>query len=568
MALLSEVSAVAGTSTETQLSNIVWSLGKLDVKWADLPAKTTSALCTSVLRRLRSMNEQHISSIVFSLGAMGASWEQLPPGLADGLLSSILRVGRPLPASSCMSRESAAKTSTWGSLAQPTPDAAVDLLDSSPREMAAQGLSMILLGLAKMGVTWTALPDAVLEWQRESIRRLADEMNGRQVSSTVLALGRLGWSWGAIGERQRRALLRAARRSVGEMSCGDISNVVHGLGVMGATWVSFPPSIHDALALGVMKVGRQGTPTELASSLYGVALMECQWTALPAQVRADVVGGIVRAAKKAKDADHQAVANMMYSLSLLVFDMVDPALQAELTHAHVALLDAIAIVGVGRFSEKEREQILMYVNLLSTTTPLTEKAAHAKPIFCVSRSNDHGQGHSSRLQETVVASLAVALQSRNTDLQIEDEYSAFNGAFPIDATVLEGGTPIGFIEIDGPHHYRNGSLRRKDKMKEMLYRKKHPTASFTRVSYDQVRKLGTGRVAFAVANFLTLTAGHRDDLDGAWSTRNAERELNKILSVSSAEETFRALNTQSVYSIFGDVTWSTGHLTGQFTEDV
>ena len=152
--------------------------------------------------------------------------------------------------------------------------------------------------------------------------------------------------------------------------------------------------------------------------------------------------------------------------------------------------------------------------------------------------------------------------------------------------------PIGFVEVDGPHHYRNGRLRRKDKMKEMLYRRRHPLATFTRVSYDQVKRLGTGKVVFAVANFITLTSSHtmeekarlRDDELHAWSARNAERELKKLLELPAGKRNEGGATgnngrrrrqrgkqsqirnhinylDQNIYSIFGDVTWSEGEIT-------
>ena len=93
---------------------------------------------------------------------------------------------------------------------------------------------------------------------------------------------------------------------------------------------------------------------------------------------------------------------------------------------------------------------------------------------------------------------------------------------------------MAFLEVDGPHHYRStfhyylffgfwihnkinrihipsrfvfvdGQLLRKDIMKEALYRRKHPCATFTRVRFDQVNKLGSQYVGREVADYITLT---------------------------------------------------------------
>lgn len=301
--------------------------------------------------------------------------------------------------------------------------------------------------------------------------------------------------------------------------------------------------------------------------------MEVQWESFLTPVfREELVKGIVRAAK-CTTITPQTLANLMYALSLLVFDVSasNQAIHEELADAHLALLDSIRTFGVSRFSEKEREQILMYIHVVRQFSLLKDDVVDANQIFRVHSSGD-SESRRSRLQESVVASLCAVLQSRNNELLVADEYSAFGGAIPVDATIFQNGNfehPLAFLEVNGPHHYRNGILRRKDKLKEMMYRKKYPLASFTRVSYDQVRILGTGRVAFAIANFITLTSSHtdtekmlrRDEEMHACSTRNAERELYKILSLKSHEDSDSISNFQTVYSIFGDVTWSTSDLT-------
>jgi len=146
---------------------------------------------------------------------------------------------------------------------------------------------------------------------------------------------------------------------------------------------------------------------------------------------------------------------------------------------------------------------------------------------------------------------------------VADEYSAFNGAFPVDATVFEGSDCPAFHLVTHVHivihllsfsldiiiqvKYRwhfwkstarsttevcsiippfpaflqlitlplflllrccysvDGQLLRKDIMKEALYRRKHPCATFTRVRFDQVNKLGSKYVGREVADYITLT---------------------------------------------------------------
>jgi hypothetical protein len=115
------------------------------------------------------------------------------------------------------------------------------------------------------------------------------------------------------------------------------------------------------------------------------------------------------------------------------------------------------------------------------------------------------------LQESVISALTSALRRRNHALEVANEYSAFSGVFPVDATVFEGELPVAFVEVDGPHHFHfsaaegRAKLRRKDIMKETLYRRKHPTATFIRVRYDQVDHFGSKYVGSEIADFITIS---------------------------------------------------------------
>ena len=59
-----------------------------------------------------------------------------------------------------------------------------------------------------------------------------------------------------------------------------------------------------------------------------------------------------------------------------------------------------------------------------------------------SRSNtpleEHGYQRSN-LEDSVISALRAALMQRSCDLEVTDEYSAFDGAFPVDATVYVDG---------------------------------------------------------------------------------------------------------------------------------
>jgi hypothetical protein len=213
--------------------------------------------------------------------------------------------------------------------------------------------------------------------------------------------------------------------------------------------------------------------------------------------------------------------------------------------------------------------VLIYIHLLRTLTPLnidecdecensTSSIDILKPPPILRVTKDLNSASRSRLQQSVITALSHALHQRHVDFELENEYSAFGGAFPVDCTVFDGDDnqhkhPIAFIEVDGPQHYKiDGALRRKDIMKELLYRKKYPGASFTRVRFDQVNRLGSASVACAVADFVTLASGHSghnwvlENEDVACTVRRCERELKIKLSGGRCSTS----TMDAMYSVF------------------
>jgi len=118
----------------------------------------------------------------------------------------------------------------------------------------------------------------------------------------------------------------------------------------------------------------------------------------------------------------------------------------------------------------------------------------------------------SNLQDKVTQSLQCALDSstalRGVTFEIATEQSSFNGILPVDAIILIRDTNnaakmrvLAILEIDGPQHYReDGSLRRKDLLKESMYLKRHPGAVFLRVRWDEVNKVGIDVVGSSLAS--------------------------------------------------------------------
>jgi hypothetical protein len=213
----------------------------------------------------------------------------------------------------------------------------------------------------------------------------------------------------------------------------------------------------------------------------------------------------------------------MYAVTLLTFDVEDATVHQQLNAVHLALLQSLTKIGVGAFIEKERNQVLIFLEYLRHLTGVGTTSTHQHLIRV-----DHEICQMSKLHISVVQSLTEALQRRSSVFVLENEYSAFGGTLPVDATIFREGKVVAFIEIDGPHHYSRGVLRRKDLLKEMLYRKKHPGAVFARVRHDQVKRFGTKEIGDRVADFVSIADPEPDS--GGRTNRIAERDLKRILS--------------------------------------
>ena len=129
----------------------------------------------------------------------------------------------------------------------------------------------------------------------------------------------------------------------------------------------------------------------------------------------------------------------------------------------------------------------------------------------------------SRLQSRVTQGLidalaAAAAEAPGSVVQVAAEVSQFGGVFPVDAGIINSPTGefIALIEVDGPHHYRpcDGRLRRKDRLKEAMYRKALPDCIFHRVRWDDANKVGSDIVGEELANLVLSNARSRDSGGG------------------------------------------------------
>ena len=93
-----------------------------------------------------------------------------------------------------------------------------------------------------------------------------------------------------------------------------------------------------------------------------------------------------------------------------------------------------------------------------------------------------------------------------------NEFNGLRGVFPIDAGIYDRGELLSFIEIDGEMHYKqiNQQLRRKDKLKEFLYKFYYPEVPLFRIRSDQVDSLGIIKASKGMAAWIYALANNKE----------------------------------------------------------
>ena len=433
---------------------------------------------------------------------------------------------------------------TYSQLSDPlVASLSLSLKGASPSMNCAQ-VAATISGLSKAHWRWDGLSTSLKNELIGAISRTASRATPLDMAILMNGLGTMGVRWIDLPEGAKAALQIGIKGTTLRGVADEVAGVTFGLGMMEVSWNELSFDMRKFVKNGILRVcgvkpvvdefypiaSDAGTEPSAGSGITGAAHFAASsvTTSLPSNRRVNIAAN---GRGEEMDADSswlmdpsenrgranrvnaqsetialtmspQALANLMYAISLLVFEESE-AVHEDLTPVHLALLDNISALGVGSslYSEAEKEQILIYISTLQTLTPLNSFVTNRSK--CTLRT-DKPFTKPSKLQATVVSALTAALRQRNADFEVEDEYSAFSGAFPVDATIFEGNKPVAFVEVNGPQHYReDGKLRRKDLMKEALYRGKYPDASFTRVRFDQVRKLGSSYVGAQVAHFIS-----------------------------------------------------------------
>eukprot|EP01041_Mallomonas_annulata_P006381 gene6381-12902_t len=519
------------------LSSALWSLGKMGAKWSQLPYELQKALPARMSAIGSDFSPQQSSKSLWALGSLGASWEVLPEGMLEKSVENVNKIKRSKTGSAvsasqtmtglaktgiqwdhmstsmridvwetlervCMSYNTRGiANSVWalGTMAVPYSQQPVSirpvLMEGIMKVMSdstAWALCNTVWGLSKMGYTWIDLPIEFKTALEKNLHRVEREMNGIDIGLLLWSLGTMDTPIDLLPDSFSEPILSALKRLLPTMKAQDLSYAIWGMSSGGICWDMLPMEVKWGLNCALRRIGPSMSLQDMASTAHGLACMcfdseETQEASFRG-VHEVMVATVRRAEKLLAEESSQVLEQIrIFSHYMKVLRSDDEVVARPLP--------------------------FLFFNKKTTTAPKVNLEAVPNPINHLPAGSGSGSGNNngntssptiSRLQNQVVNGLQNALDTCTIQqphyCKIQHEYTAFDGLFPVDAAISRHGNIIAFLEVDGPHHYRDdGRLRRRDLLKEGMYKGLYPQSDFHRIRWLEANKHGAAEVGADLA---------------------------------------------------------------------
>ena len=514
------------------LSSALWAMAKIGVKRRDLSGAVQETIPNRLLHLCSEMSPQQSSKAVWALGTLGFEYHHDSQRvLLESFLASIgsikrSKMGSAVPAS--LTLVGMAKLGlSWGDM---SPQIKEGIWEQAVRVFQStndRGITNAIWALGTMDVPVSSLPEEVLGTMLTGVVRAADDCSAWALCNIVWGLAKMKFEWLLhLPLSFRQVLITNIVRLEADMNSLDVAILMWSLGSIDTPLDALPPTFSEALLKSILRNLEKMRPEELSKTVWGLSSAEVSWDSLPPLIQWNLNVALRRVGGHMAPQD---VANCAYALAILTFDIKEPS-DPAFRGAHEVMLNTIINNRESILSRRqdnptcvlqgqELEQIRIYSHFLSPMSYVTDTKRIPRE-FLSAGVGMNGVAQGSRLQDRVTRGLidgfALAARARGEKeaVDVQLEISAFGGVFPVDAAVSQGGAPgdyIALIEIDGPHHYRpcDGRLRRKDRMKEAMYRKALPDCTFHRVRWDDANKVGPDVLGEDVATAVLAGARSR-----------------------------------------------------------
>jgi hypothetical protein len=512
--------SVCANTTDRSAANMVWAMGAIGLQSGEVSQTTTEAIMSSVSRAIADCTAWELSNVIWGLAKMNYKWHTIPSDVRRALMHASVRVSE-----SANGVDVAVVMWSLGTMSAP-----FDTMFSISEQRTLQ---------------YTFVSNLLM-----TMLRTLPEMKPQEIAKAIYGLGETGLSWNALPATLKWSLNVSLRRVALDMKFQDAANCAYGLTVLAfdAEDTSDPAfrGAHEALLEAVSVASRRYFSQKARIKAQTQALLDDEEGQLPDEyahsAHKNVDGHEVGEGALGNADTVDSGDSVDFSLQMRVesqskraalmtsFPNSDSNLFQLRTFAHYLdamffvpdrsripreLLDSAEVDDTvprpkmkimdpnnpAIFSDPEVTS-MEWVNNLPFVSEIYESLQRKDPALEHVKNSEVTMKSISQLQAKIFASLAIALQEQLEDshFQLVQEVSVFDGVFPVDAAVYRNGDIVSIVEVDGPHHYRfDGKLRRKDRLKELLYARKYPCCSFHRVRWDEVGDIGENVLAEELA---------------------------------------------------------------------
>lgn len=203
----------------------------------------------------------------------------------------------------------------------------------------------------------------------------------------------------------------------------------------------------------------------------------------------------------------------MYSLVLMTFDFLPDEQGQEqnldqqqrmhsLWNIHDAVVSAYKAIDPRTFEREHYDQFAIYFELMRILP--RGRALILSQFPDIPIPSGPGATVPSKMHALTVHAMMGNLRAISDKFSCFNEFCGIRGVFPMDAAVYFEDTLLALVEVDGEFHYKSLSqqLRRKDQLKEALYRYHYPTTPIYRLRSDQLNVIGYSKAGAALAEWI------------------------------------------------------------------
>lgn len=509
------------------VSNVIYSLGLSEAEWSKFAPSLQDALLDGMVLCGPHMSSQEISNLIYGLGLQRVRFHHLPPTAVESLTLNLQRISlRINEQETCSTLHGLAKMETKWALMSDEMRKNIKQAIMSLLSVGSVCLSCCLYSLGQMEVVWSELPADLKDSFFSAMAQL--QLSDQSISNTIYGLCLMKVKWASLDSDMQKTLWENLSRP--QAFSGDvpqhISNTLWALAKMDVPWSHMPS---ENLLSAMNRCIDEFADQEIANAVYGLAVMDASWDSLSLESLIGIEESIYKNQPKLTV---QEIANIMYSIAILTFDFDYSLLSYEdginnpdysittflkkntskkeedkmklalLWRIHKILIETFISIDKATYEMENYDQFAIYFEFLKVAPGGKELVNEI--IGYMPCPSGPMASLPSRMHSYVAQVMLSKLNFHSKDFSVFNEFLGTGGVFPIDSAIYYQDELVAFVEIDGEFHYKQLSqqLRRKDRLKEFLYRFHFPHVPLYRMRSDQILAVGTAKAGEALAHWI------------------------------------------------------------------